>query len=62
MAFTLTYAWWWIPTLITVVGLIWAIFIVDGGDGFAAGLANLLAAIPVLIVSLIAWAIAGALK
>lgn len=62
MTFTLTFAWWWIPALITAVGLVWALFIVDGGSGMLSGLANLLALIPVLCVSAIAWGIAGALK
>lgn len=62
MTFTLTFAWWWIPAVITVVGLIWAVCIVDGGSGIGAGLANMLALVPVFIVSAIAWAVAGFLK
>ena len=62
MTFTLTFAWWWIPTVITVVGLIWAVCIVDDGSGIGAGLANMFALVPVSIVSAIAWAVAGALK
>lgn len=62
MSFTLTFAWWWIPAAITLVGLVWAIFVVDRGDGMFAGLNNMLALVPVLLVSAIAWAIAGALK
>jgi len=62
MNITITFAWWWIPTIITVAGLIWAIFIVDDGGGFLSGLGNIFAPIPVLVVSCFAWAIAGALK
>lgn len=62
MTFTITFAWWWIPAAITVAGFIWAVFIVDGGSGMLSGLANLFAMIPVLVVSCLAWAIAGALK
>lgn len=62
MTFTLTFAWWWIPTALTLAGLVWAIFIVDGGSGWFAGLSNIMALIPVLFVSAVAWAIAGALK
>ena len=62
MATTLTYAWWWIPTLITFAGLIWAIFIVEPGSGIGAGLSNIFALVPVLLVAAVAWAIAGALK
>jgi hypothetical protein len=62
MTFTLTFAWWWIPTVVSVVGLVWAIFFVDPGDGWFSGLSNIMALIPVLFVSAVAWAIAGALK
>ena len=62
MTFTLTFAWWWIPTAITVAGLVWALFIVDDGGGMFSGLSNLLALIPVLLISAIAWGVAGALK
>lgn len=62
MTFTITYAWWWIPAIITLAGIIWAIFIVDDGGGFMSGIGNLLAMVPVLVVSCIAWAIAGAWK
>jgi hypothetical protein len=62
MTFTLTFAWWWIPLAITVVTCGWAIFIVDDHGGYLSGLGNLLALIPALIISLAAWAIAGALK
>ena len=62
MTFTLTFAWWWIPAAITVLGLAWALFVVDPGDGWFSGLSNLFALIPVLFVSAVAWAIAGALK
>lgn len=62
MTLTITYAWWWIPTIITVLGGIWAIFLVDDGGGMFSGIGNLLALVPVLIVSCIAWAIAGIFK
>jgi len=54
---TLTIAAWWIPTAITVIGLIWALFIVDDGGGMFSGIGNMLALIPVSIVSAIAWII-----
>lgn len=54
---TLTIAAWWIPTAITVIGLIWALFIVDDGGGMFSGIGNALALIPVSIVSAIAWII-----
>ena len=62
MTFAFTLAWWVIPTVITVLGLIWALFIVDSGSGMLAGFSNLLALIPVLLVSAIAWSVAGAFK
>jgi len=58
----LTFAWWWIPLMITVAGVFWAIFIVDDGGGVFSGLGNLLALVPVLVVSCVAWIIAGFLK
>ena len=62
MTFTFTLAWWVIPTVISVVGLIWALWIVDDGGGMFSGLSNLFALVPVLAVSAIAWAIAAFLK
>ena len=62
MTFTITFAWWWVPTIITIAGFIWALFIFDDGGGYLAGMGTMFALVPVLIVSCIAWAIAGALK
>lgn len=62
MTFTFTLAWWWIPAAITLAGLVWALFLVDRGDGIGAGLNNLLALVPVSIISAIAWAVAAILK
>lgn len=62
MTFTLTFAWWWIPALITVAGIIWSIFIVDSGSGWFAGVSNLMALLASLAASGVAWAIAGFLK
>jgi len=62
MTLTLTFAWWWIPTAITLGGLVWALFIVDDGGGMFSGISNLFALVPVLAISVIAWAVAGILK
>ena len=62
MTFTLNFAWWWIPTIITIAALFWARFIVDDGGGMLSGIGNLFALVPALFVSAVAWAIAGALK
>lgn len=54
---TITIAAWWIPTAITLIGVIWALFIVDDGGGMFSGIGNLLALVPVSVVSAIAWII-----
>lgn len=61
MSFTILLAWWVIPAAITVIGLIWALFIVKG-EGFMGELSNLFAVGAVAIVSALAWAIAWFLK
>lgn len=58
---TLTIYWWVFPTLITVLGIIWALTLDDGG-GYFSGLGNLLALIPVLAVSTVSWIVAAILK
>lgn len=63
MSFTLTFAWWWIPTAVTVIGLFWALFIYDdGSSGYLSGLGNLFMLIPVLAVSMVAWIVAAVFK
>ncbi len=59
IAFTLQ--WWVIPTVITICGLVWAAMLDDGG-GMFSGLGNLLALVPVSVISAIAWIIAAILK
>lgn len=59
---TITLAAWWVPTLITVAGIAWALFWVDDGGGFLSGLDNLMALIPALAVSLVAWIVYAVLK
>ncbi len=60
MSFTLTFAWWWIPALVTAAGICWVASLEDSGN--FPGLMKALALLPVMTVSAIAWAIAGALK
>ena len=63
MTFTLTFARWWIPTAITVLGLLWVFFIYDDGSrGYLSGLGNLFMLIPVLAVSIVLWIIVATLK
>lgn len=62
MTFTLTFAWWWIPTAITVLAALWVVFWPADREGFAGGLTALFMLVPALLVVAIAWAIAGILK
>jgi hypothetical protein len=60
---TITFAAWWIPTIITVAGLVWALFIYDdGASGWFSGLGNVFMLIPVLVVSIISWIIYAIFK
>ena len=60
---TITFASWMIPALITIVGVVWAVFIYDDGvRGWFAGIGNLIVLVPVLIISCISWIIWGVLK
>jgi hypothetical protein len=62
MTITFTFASWMIPALITICGLIWALFIYDDGGGWLGGLGNLFMLIPTLVVSCISWMVWGFLK
>lgn len=62
MTIALTLAWWHIPTLITTIALLWVIFWPVRDAGWFSDLVRLFMLAPALIVSLLAWAIAGALK
>lgn len=62
MTVTLIIAWWWLPLAVTVVAVCWAVFVVDGGGGYLSGIGNIVALVPALAISAVAWAIAGALK
>lgn len=62
MSVTLTFGAWWIPLLITIVAVGWAIFWVDDGGGWLSGLGNILALIPALFVSMVAWIVWGVVK
>lgn len=62
MTMTLTLAWWHLPAAITALTLAWAFFWpVEDGSWFG-GVVRLIMLAPALVVSLLAWAIAGALK
>ena len=57
MSFTLTFGWWAIPLAITIISLMWSTYCSRGG--YFDGVFETLFA---LIISLLSWAIAGALK
>jgi len=60
---TITLSWWAIPTLITVAGLIWALFIYDdGASSYASGIGNIFMLVPVLFVSMVVWILAAIFK
>lgn len=59
---TISFPIWIIPLTITILSVAWAIFWVDGGNGYFSGLGNLLALIPALFVSMIAWIIYAIIK
>ena len=62
MTFSFTLSWWLIPALITVLGLIWAQWIVDDGGCMFSCISNIFALVPVLAISAISWAVAAFLK
>lgn len=61
MSFSLVISWWVFPAAVTVIGLIWSIFMVKG-SGYLAGLSNIFALAVVAVVSAVVWAVAGFLK
>jgi hypothetical protein len=65
LTFTLHFAWWWIPAAVTLCAFGWWFRIAhkDFSDGgMFAGLGALAAAVPALLVTAFAWAIAGIAK
>ena len=61
MTLTFTYAWWWIPSIITIIAMSYPFF-AKTGDGIGGGIQLMLLLIPALFVTAVAWAIAGVLK
>ena len=61
MSFSLVISWWIFPAAVTVIGLVWALFIVKG-EGYLAGLSNLFSLAIVAVVSAVVWAVAGFFK
>jgi len=52
---TITFAIWWIPTIITFCALFWALVLVKDSGGMFGGLDKLFALIPALFISMISW-------
>lgn len=61
MTFTLTFAWWGIPTIITVASLLIAVCWPEDG-GYLSGIATLFYLILAMFISMLAWIIAAVLK
>lgn len=59
---TITFDAWIIPAVITVGGLIYALFVYDDGDWLGSGIGNALMLIPVLFISLISWVLYAVFK
>lgn len=63
MTMTFTYAWWWIPTALTVAVVIWGLLPESKQEeGLAVGLTAIFWAAPILLFLGVVWAIAGAFK
>ena len=59
---TITITWWVLPTIITLVLFIYALFIYNDGGGYLSGLGNLLLLIPASLISMVSWVIASFFK
>lgn len=63
MTLTLSFQWWMIPAVVTILAYCWALFWpFDNNNGLFAGLVNLVALVPASILSLVTWIVAGFLK
>lgn len=65
MSFLYVFAWWHIPTLVTLIGLGFVFWVARkdyGQGGWFAGLTTLLSCVPTFFVVGLTWAIAGFCK
>lgn len=62
MQVTLTIGWWAIPTTVTVLALLWALFWPADDGGFMGGITRLFMLFPAFVVIAIAWIVAAFLK
>jgi hypothetical protein len=59
---TITFAVWWIPTIITFCSFFWALILVKDNGSYMSGLSNLLAIIPASFISMMVWIIYAIFK
>ena len=60
---TITLTWWVIPTAITIICLLFAVYLPTDSDGYGGdGLILLLRLIPALLISMISWIFTAILK
>jgi hypothetical protein len=62
MTLTLSFAWWHIPAVVTVLALLYVLYWPADDSGFMGGVTRLFMMVPALFVSLLAWAVAGFFK
>jgi len=62
MQFTLTLAWWHLPTIITVLALAWALFWPVDDSGYLGGIQHIFMLIPALVIISLAWALGAIFK
>ena len=55
MTFTINFHLWMVPSIITIIALFWALFMVKGYGGTLSGLSNIFALVPALAISLMSW-------
>ena len=60
---TITFPYWLIPTIITIVCYIYVIYIYDDdGTGYGRGIGNVFMLIPASIISLVSWIVYAIFK
>jgi len=60
---TVSFPYWLIPTIITIVGFVYAIYIYDNdSNDYFAGMGNIFLLVPVSIISMISWIIYAVFK
>ncbi len=62
MTITLNFAWWWIPTALTIAAFVVWWFCTPEEHGMFAGLGAALALIPALFFCLVLWLIAALMR